>query len=129
MHKHDLAWHKNDIEDELKELSQESNWLKRWSEYSDVVYTYTRADWTGFKLKRPLSFLYFSLGLTYMFPKYTLRWLFFRHAGKKFGKSIHEVRNPKKLKKLHLIAERNKIDPELFVAQCKKQLRYWPLLK
>lgn len=129
MKKYDLAWHKNDIEDELNELKNETNWINRWSEYSDVVYTYTRGRWTGFRLERPISLPLFSLGLIYMFPKYTLRWLFFRYAGKKFGKIIHEVRNPKKIEKLHIIAGRSNIDPVLFSTQCQKQLRYWPLLK
>jgi len=129
MKKYDLAWHKNDIQDELKELSEESNWLKRWSEYSDIAYTYTRARWTGYELKRPILLSRFSIGLIYMFPKYTLRWLFFRHAGRRFGKEVHEVRNPQKINKLKFIAERNGIDPDKFTQQCQKQLRYWPLLQ
>lgn len=129
MKKYDLAWHKADIADELNELEEETSWIKRWSEYSDIAYTYTRARWTGYHLKRPVSIFYFIVGLIYMFPKYTSRWLFFRRVGKKFGKVIHEVRNPNKTEKLHIIAHRAGINPELFTTQCKKQLRYWPLLK
>jgi len=129
MKKYDLAWHKNDIADELKELKEGTNWLNRWSEYSDIAYTYTRAKWTGYKLKRPISVFHFTIGLIYMFPKYTLRWLFFKRAGKKFNRVIHEVRNPKKIKKLTIIAKRNGINSEQFVELCQKQLRYWPLLK
>ncbi len=58
MHKYDLEWYEKDIADELKELKEETNWLNRWSEYSDVAYTYTRTKWTGHKLKRPVNILY-----------------------------------------------------------------------
>jgi len=72
----------------------------------------------------------FCIGVLYMFPKYTGRWLFFRSAGKKAGstKPVHEVRNPKKTHKLHQIAERNNIDKDKFQVICEKQLRYWILL-
>ncbi len=129
MKKYDLAWHENDIQDELAELSEERGLINRWSEYSDVAYTYTRANWSGFKLELPITRPMFIVALVYMFPKYTLRWWFFKRAGKKFGKTIHEVRNPKKIAKLHIIAERNNIEPKKFEQVCTRQLRYWPLLK
>jgi hypothetical protein len=65
-----------------------------------------------------------------MFPKYTGRWLFFRSAGKKMNSKIiiREVRNPKKVNKLHTIAEMYKLDPNKFQIICEKQLKVWPLL-
>lgn len=129
MKKESLEWHKNDISDELKELREESGILSRWSEYSDVAYTYTRARWTGYKIVRPISFAHFVIGLIYMFPKYTLRWLFFRRAGKKLGVKIHEVRNPKKTQKLEDMAIRYGVDSREFTQVCNQQLKYWPLLK
>ena len=129
MKKYDLEWHRNDIQDELKELEAETNLINRWSEYSDVAYTFTRAEWAGFKLDLPISRLHLTVGLIYMIPKYTLRWWFFKRAGKQFDITIHEVRNPRKIAKLHIIAERYNIEPKKFEQVCAHQLRYWPLLK
>lgn len=129
MKKYDRQWHENDIKDEYEELCGASSYLEKWSEYSDVCYTYSRAKWTGFTLELPIPKHMYWLGLTYMFPKYSLRFLFYRRVGRKFGKKIHEVRNPRKQTKLHIIAERNGIPVPEFVESCEKQLRYWPLLK
>ena len=51
-----------------------------------------------------------------MIPKYTLRWRFFRELGHQFDKniSISEVRNPKKIEKLKIIAEKYNLDPNEF---------------
>lgn len=124
-------WHKDDIADELGELNDAHGLIHRWSEYSDVVYTLTRSRWGGFTIESPLTNGQFIYGALYMFPKYTLRWLFFRRAGKKAGgkRTMHEVRNPQKVEKLAHIASKHGIPPQKFVTICQRQLRYWPLLK
>lgn len=132
MEKHDLAWHEADIADELIEYQQARGFVERWSEVSDVVYTYTRARWTGYsELSFPLPRRYLICGALYMFPKYTLRWLFFITAGKlaKAQRVIREVRNPAKLSKLDDIAAIYHLNPEQFRAICQKLLKYWILLK
>ncbi len=130
MTKHDKLWHQNDMTDELDEYYQETKIIKKWSELSDVVYTYTRAKWSGHNLLFPFSNWQFYLGLIYMLPKYTGRWLFFRRAGQKAGclKAVHEVRNPHKTYKLQTIARQYQIDVDKFQQICQKQLKYWPLL-
>lgn len=130
MKHYDQAWHENDINDELEEYKAETKLMKRWSEMSDVVYTYTRSKWDNCPVEFPLGRRHYYAGLIYMFPKYTLRWWFYRAAGRKAGakKDIHEVRNPRKIHKLVTIAERSKLDPAVFSEICKKQLKYWILL-
>lgn len=130
MKKFDKTWHENDLADELAEYYEETKILKKWSELSDVVYTCTRGRWAGYEISFPFSKPLYYLGIIYMIPKYTDRWLFFRHAGRKLGAvhNLHEVRNPKKTYKLHVIAERNGLDKEKFQHQCEKQLKFWPLL-
>lgn len=132
MPKQDEAWHRQDMQDELKELAEARGFVDRWSEYSDVVYTYTRALWSGHSsIQNPLGFCAFVWGLLYMFPKYTFRWWFYRRAGQKVDPRVRmtEVRNPKKVEKLHTIAGKYGIDPFVFERVCRVQLRYWPLLK
>lgn len=130
MKKHDQAWHEADMADELAEFYEETKWFKKWSELSDVCYTYSRSRWDNCAVEFPLNRALYPIGLLYMFPKYTGRWLFFRQAGKKSGaqKPVHAVRNPKKVHKLHKIAEQNGINSKLFEEVCKKQLKHWPLL-
>lgn len=131
MPKHDRAWHEQDVEDELQEFREAEGFLARWSEKSDVVYTYTRAQWSGHALPPfPLGAADFAVGAAYMFPKYTLRWLFFYLLGKRFGRNnkITEVRNPRKTTKLRDIAERNNIDPAEFEAAARRLSRFWPFL-
>ena len=127
----DRDWHLNDIADELKELDEATGFIDRWSEYSDVVYTVTRGRWTGHHIPSPLHKKHFIYGSLYMFPKYSLRWAFYSRAGKKAGanRKVTEVRNPKKIHKLHHIANKYDLDEDIFVQACKKQLKYWPLLK
>ncbi len=131
MDRHDLAWHKGDVADELAELHESTGFVHTWSEYSDVVYTLTRARHGGHTLDSPLKRRQFVYGSIYMFPKYTLRWLFFYRAGKKAGanRKVTEVRNPQKLHKLEHIAGKYGMQPDEFVAVCRRQLKYWPLLK
>lgn len=126
-----FEWHQNDIDDELKELTEAKGFIHWWSELSDVAYTYTRARWSGHNLKRPINFWLFSFGLVYMFPKYTLRWTFYYSIGKKFDKNlkITEVRNPKKTEKLEVIAKRYNIDPKEFKKEAEKRMKYWIFLK
>lgn len=130
MAKFDKAWHEQDLADELGEYNEETHLLKKWSELSDVVYTCTRGRWSGHVMAFPFSRWQFAVGVVYMIPKYSGRWLFFRHAGKRAGARtpMHEVRNPRKTHKLHTIAERHQIDPLVFQEICEKQLKYWPLL-
>lgn len=116
MPKHDKAWHEQDLVDELGEYNQETSIVKKWSELSDVVYTCTRGRWSGHDIPFPFARWQFALGVIYMIPKYSGRWLFFKRAGKraKTAQTIHEVRNPQKTHKLHHIAEKYEIDPEQF---------------
>ncbi|MEO8862777.1 MAG: hypothetical protein ABI354_00440 [Candidatus Saccharimonadales bacterium] len=128
--KKDKAWHESDVADEFLEYQEAPNLIYKWSELSDVVYTVTRARWSGHKLPYPISWRGQFMGYIYMFPKYSLRVLFFRRAGRKSGAKarLESVRNPKKEHKLRQIAEQNNIDPDLFVEICKQQLKHWPLL-
>lgn len=66
-----------------------------------------------------------------MFPKYTLRWRFFRKLGKQFdiNLNISEVRNPKKISKLHVIAQKYNLDPVMFQKEAEKLLNKIFLLK
>lgn len=127
MSKKDLAWHKQDVADELAELQDAVGLIDRWSEKSDVVYTVTRGRWTGHQIDFPLRNRDYIQGLIYMYPKYTLRFLFFRRAGKKVDPSsnIRQVRNPKKLHKLHHISNLYNLPSEEFTNVCQKQYRYW----
>lgn len=126
------SWHRQDMEDEMAEYKEATGFIDVWSELSDVAYTYTRARWSGHKyIVFPLSKTKFLFGLLYMFPKYTLRFWFFRKLGQRFDKNlkISEVRNPGKIQKLSVIAEKYNLDPERFTAEAKKMLRYCILLK
>ncbi len=130
MTKYGKKWHENDLQDELNEYYEEKKLIKKWSELSDVVYTSTRGQYSGHDIKFPFSKWRLYLGLIYMYPKYTGRWLFFRHAGRKAGslEDIHEVRNPKKVKKLEQIAQRNNLEVDDFIKICNEQIKHWPLL-
>ena len=132
MPKHDLEWHKQDIDDEYTEYKEAVGIIYKWSELSDVVYTYTRALWSGHTdIKFPFNNLQFFIGTIYMFPKYSLRWKFFNTLGKKFDKNleIKEVRNPSKIEKLHKIAEQYDLNPENFKSEAKKLMKWWVFLK
>ncbi len=130
MPKYDKEWHKNDIADEYKEYLDENNIIKKWSELSDVVYTHSRANWSGYKIDYPLNKVTIPIGLMYMYPKYSLRYLFYKRAGHKLNKKIHlkEVRNPKKIHKLKTIAQRNGLGEEEFVKTCQQLLKHWILI-
>ena len=132
MRKHDLAWHKQDILDETAEYYEAHGFVSRWSELSDVVYTYTRAKWGGYDdVKFPFSNFKYFLGILYMFPKFTLRWKFYNTLGKKFDKNLKltEVRNPKKIEKLEHIAKKYNLDPVRFRDEAVKLMKYWIFLK
>jgi hypothetical protein len=128
--KYDLAWHKQDMADELAEYHEETKPFKKWSELSDVVFTTARSRWSGHAMEFPLANWQYPLGVVYGLPKYSLRFLFFRRAGKKAGakQDVKSVRNPRKTHKLHAIAEQNGIDKKQFQAICEQQLRFWILL-
>ena len=132
MQKFDEAWHRNDLADELAEYEEATGIIATWSELSDVVYTYTRGRWSGHtSIVFPLSKTKLFIGLLYMFPKYTLRWRFFRDLGYEFDKNlhIHEVRNPQKIEKLKIIAGKYHLDPEEFSAKAVRLLKGRVLLK
>lgn len=132
MPKYDEAWHKQDMADELAEYKEANGLIDTWSELSDVAYTYTRAQWSGHDtIEFPLSRIKLVIGLLYMFPKYTFRWKFFRDLGHTFDKNllISEVRNPKKIEKLKVIAEKYDLDPEAFQQRAQELMRYRILLK
>lgn len=117
MPKYDEAWHQADMTDELAEYEEARGFIDTWSELSDVAYTYTRARWSGHTtVSFPLSKIKLIIGLIYMFPKYTLRFRFFRELGHHFDKNLHisEVRNPKKTEKLRVIAEKYNLNPDQF---------------
>jgi hypothetical protein len=125
MPKYDEEWHKQDMADELAEYEEARGLIDTWSELSDVVYTYTRAKWSGHTtVDFPLSKIQLFVGILYMFPKYTLRWRFFRELGHAFDKNLNitEVRNPKKIEKLKTIAEKYKLDPEEFTRKAKQMM-------
>ncbi|MCX6752000.1 MAG: hypothetical protein NTZ87_00650 [Candidatus Nomurabacteria bacterium] len=132
MPKRDFEWHKADVSDELIEFKEAKGLMNKWSELSDVVYTYTRARWSGHKtIKYPLGKISFVVGLLYMFPKYTLRWRFYRVLGKKIGKNVKitEVRNPKKIEKLKVIALKYNLDPEELAEEAEQLMKRWFFLK
>ena len=130
MSHHDHDWHVGDMADEYEEYIQAKGFFNTWSEMSDVVYTYTRGRcYDDCKnLKNPFGFFKTLLGLVYMYPKYTLRWSFYRFVGKKFGKNICEVRNYKKEWKLDHIAEKNNIPKDEFKEAVNKYKKYWLFL-
>lgn len=130
MPKEDRAWHEQDMAEELEEYRAAQGIIMKWSELSDVVYTCSRTRWSGHSIKFPMSGWRYALGMVYMYPKYTSRWFFFRRAGRRLGssKQVDEVRNPRKVAKLHSIAKRYGLNELEFQAACEKQLTYWPLL-
>lgn len=126
MPKYDEEWHKQDMADELAEYAEAHGLIDTWSELSDVAYTYTRAKWSGHTtVGFPLSKIQLFVGILYMFPKYTLRWRFFRELGHRFDKNlkISEVRNPKKIEKLKNIAEKYNLDPEIFTEKAQSLMK------
>lgn len=129
MPKKDRDWHRQDMADELEEYRTAASLINKWSEASDVVYTYSRGRWSGHDMVFPLGKMPYVLGTVYMYPKYTLRFWFFRKAGKRLGTDeVHEVRNPRKTAKLHHIARKYNLDEVAFQKMCEKQLRHWLLL-
>lgn len=132
MPKFDKKWHEDDIDDEYQEYLEETKLLKKWSELSDIVYTYTRATWSGHKVATPVKQWQIIIGLPYMYIKYTSRYLFYRSAGRKAGanKYIRCVRNPKKPEKLEQILKEQKIQVDVNKLHdiCRRQRRYWILI-
>lgn len=131
MPKHDERWHIDDIADEYQELQEARTLVEKWSELSDVSYVYSRARWSGHKnVSSPISRPMRVIGYVYMFPKYSLRFWFFRTAGNALGQKrrIREVRNPQKVHKLHHIAGKYDLPADTFTKRCQDQLKYWPLL-
>ena len=132
MQKKDYYWHQADVLEELKEYKETKGLINKWSELSDVVYTYTRAHWAGHTLiEYTLNKTHFYIGLLYMFPKYSLRWKFYRVLGKKLDKNsrLTEVRNPNKIEKLEHIAKKYNLDPLKFKDEARKLMKRWIFLK
>lgn len=132
MPKYDEGWHRQDMADELAEYREAKGIIDTWSELSDVAYTYTRAKWSGHTtIDFPLSKSKLVVGLIYMFPKYTLRFRFFRALGHQFDPKLNicEVRNPKKIEKLKTIAEKYNLDPEQFTNKARKLMKRWVFLR
>lgn len=132
MPKYDEAWHRRDLADELAEYQEAKGLISVWSELSDVAYTYTRSQWSGHEnITFPLSQWRLYVGIIYMIPKYTLRWNFFRKLGHQFDKNlnIREVRNPKRVFKLAVIAEKYQLDPHQFQTRAEEMLKHTFLLK
>ncbi|MBP9738217.1 hypothetical protein KBD20_00860 [Candidatus Saccharibacteria bacterium] len=127
MPKESKTWHEDDIADEFSELQEAKGLINKWSELSDVVYTVDRARWSGHTFDYPIPGHTVAIGYLYMYPKYTMRFLFFRRAGKKLDpiSDIRQVRNPKKVHKLHHIAKKHNLDPKKFEEICTKQYRHW----
>lgn len=125
MPKRSAAWHRQDLSRELQEYRSSTSLINKWSEASDVVYTCTRGRWSGHTVDFPLSRSAYALGYIYMYPKYTLRFWFFRTAGKQANAAVivREVRNPQKIRKLHHIAEKYQLDPQEFQRICERQLK------
>ena len=130
MPRQNQSWHEQDLKEELAEYNESQGLIHKWSELSDVVYTCTRGRWSGHDIAFPLAKWQFALGVIYMIPKYSSRWVFFRRVGAKMHSEIpiREVRNPQKVDKLQAIAEKYSLDTVEFQARCRIQSRYWPLL-
>ena len=128
MPKHDRQWHLNDVNDEVCELKEARTFLDMWSEKADVVYTYTRARWSGHDISFPLSNIDFLTGAVYIYPKFTLRWLFFYVLGKrlKSKRKITEVRNPAKSQRLREIAVNYDLDSDMFEKEARRIMRGGP---
>lgn len=132
MPKKDYYWHQADVLEELREFEESEGLINKWSELSDVAYTYTRAHWSGHtEIKYPLRKIDFYVGLLYMFPKFSLRYGFYRTLGKKLDRNakLKEVRNPKKIEKLKHIAKKYNLDPEEFTKEASKLMKKWIFLK
>lgn len=132
MPKKDYNWHQADVFRELEEYHEAKDLIDIWSEMSDVAYTYTRAHWSGHTdIKYPLRKIDFYVGLLYMFPKYSLRYGFYRTLGKRIDKNakLKEVRNPQKIEKLKHIALKYNLDPEEFTKEANKLMKRWIFLK
>ena len=128
----DYYWHQADVLEELREFEEANGLINKWSELSDVAYTYTRAHWSGHKdIEYPLSKINFYVGLLYMFPKYSLRYGFYRVLGKKIDKNVKlkEVRNPIRAEKLEHIARKYKLDPVKFKIEAEKLMKRGVFLK
>jgi len=129
--KRDAQWHRQDVADEVQELRDASGLVEVWSEKADVVFATRRGRWAGHGIELPLRRLDSWLGLAYMFPKYTLRWLFYRTVGHHLDPAlrISEVRNPRKTDKLRDIARNNGFDPVAFERECRRCSAWWLFLK
>lgn len=126
-------WYRDRLREELQERRLATTALKKLSETADVFYIISRAQHDGHPLRKlpPLTSRHL-LVYSYLLPKYTLRWSFYRlaaHLSKCPHPSlVREVVNPAKQHKLLEVARRHDIDPEVFVRVCRQLRRIWPLL-
>eukprot|EP00798_Chlamydomonas_sp_ICE-L_P002595 gene2595-30990_t len=127
------SWYRARLKDELEERSKARSRLEHLSETADVMYAMSRAEFDNHPIQtRKIHFRHIS-SLLYMSGKYSSRWYFYRVAAafqtRSFAKvDVREVVNPAKDLKIQQVAERNRLDPEQFLAICKRLRHVWPLL-
>lgn len=127
------SWYKDRLREELGERRMALTRLQKLSETSDVFFAIIRAHHDGFPVRKIPPFAPFrhTLVYAYMLGKYTLRWGFYRTAAilcRAPYHSVREVVNPSKDEKLHVVALRHHIDPEVFKRVGRRLRRVWPLL-
>ncbi|CCC14335.1 hypothetical protein SMACR_08922 [Sordaria macrospora] len=128
------SWYRARLLEELRELRSASTTLSRLSETADVFFSISRARYDGFPVRTlpPFSLARHGVPMVYMVAKFTLRWGFYRTAarlcGAKDWKSVREVINPLKDRKLGEVSARHGIDPDKFRNTGRMLRRVWPLL-
>ena len=127
------SWYRERIREELYERRTAKTWLERLSETSDVLFSISRARYDGFPVRTRPSFSYRSaIPYTYMMVKYTSRWKFYQTAAllckSPCHRSVCEVVNPQKDKKLAEVARRHQIDPAQFRSVGGRLRKIWPLI-
>lgn len=127
------SWHRDRLREELKELRSAKSTRHRLSETSDVFFAISRARFDGIPIRKLPSFdASHAVVYAYMVGKYTSRWLFYRSVGylssHRNSKSICEVVNPSKDRKLIEVACRHDIDPAAFTRIGRRLRRNWPFL-
>ena len=127
-------WHRARLREELRECREAPTLILKLSEYSDVVFTISRADYDGFQIGKVPHFLTvrnFSV-YAYMLSKFTMRWSFYRTLAYlckvPHWRRVGEVVNPGRDVNLELVANRHGIDLENFKSVGRRLRRWWPLL-
>jgi len=128
------SWYRHRLCEELQERRAANTFWRKLSETSDVVFSISRANFDGFPVRRlpPFVASRHSLLYAYMLSKYTLRWTFYRAIARLCSapnyRSIREVVNPGKDRKLEEVASRHRIDVDKFCRVGRRLRRIWPLL-